>query len=206
MPGTDVTTPPQPGSIVLLGGPPGAGKTAVAGVVAAAAPRPTVHLPTDSFYVWIRSGFVVPSRPEAETQNETVTAVMVAAACGYARGGYDVIADGILGPWLLPAFQAACARQRLGLSYIVLRPSLEIALARATARTGRQLTDPEPIIGLYGAFADLGELEGHVIDSGAQTVEETAAAVAAAIGQDRFTLQLRNTLQPGSAEAVSRSG
>ena len=55
-------------------------------------------------------------------------------------------------------------------------------------------------------FADLGELEGHVIDSGAQTVEETAAAVAAAIGQDRFTLQPRNTLQPGNSAAVSRSG
>lgn len=205
MPGTSATVPPEPGQVILLGGPPGAGKTAVAGVAAAAAPGKTVHLHTDSFYVWIRSGFVVPYQPEAETQNETVTAVMVAAASGYARGGYDVIADGILGPWLLPAFQAACARERLGLSYIVLRPSLEIALARATARAGRQLTDPEPIIGLYGAFADLGELEGHVIDSGAQNVEETAAALAAAIGQDRFALRPGNP-RPEDPAAVSRSG
>ncbi len=36
--------------------------------------------------------------------------------------------------------------------------------------------------------------------SGAQTVEETAATLAAAIGQDRFALQ------PGNSAAVSRPG
>jgi predicted kinase len=191
MPDTDTPAPPEPprpGRLVLLGGPPGAGKSAVAGVVAEAAARPTVHLHTDSFYTWIRSGYVIPYLPEAQTQNETVTAVMVAAACGYASGGYDVIAEGILGPWLLPAFQAACARERLALSYIVLRPSLEVALARATSRAGRQLTDPEPITGLYGAFARLGDLEGHVIDSTTQTLEQTAASLAGALHQDRYLL------------------
>lgn len=88
--------------------------------------------------------------------------------------------------------QASQLARQASLSYIVLRPSLEIALARATGRAGRQLTDPEPIIGLYGAVAGLGETEGHVIDSGAQSVEEAAAAVAAAIGQDRFALRPGN--------------
>ena len=45
-------------------------------------------------------------------------------------------------------------------------------------RAGHQLTETEPIVGLYGAFADLGPLESHVLDSSAQTVAETVAALA----------------------------
>jgi len=188
-PATDAITPSRPGSLVLLGGPPGAGKSAVADAVASAAERPTVHLHTDSFYVWIRSGFVLPYLPEAHQQNQTVTTVMIESACAYARGGYDVILDGILGPWLLPPFHAACQKERLDLSYAVLRPSLKVALARATSRAGHQLTDPDPVIGLYGAFADLGELEGHVIDSSAQTVQQTAEQLATALRQRRFAIR-----------------
>jgi adenylate kinase family enzyme len=65
----------MPGSLLILTGPPGAGKSTVARLVTDDAPRPAVHLRTDSFYVWIRTGFVAPYLPEA--------------ACGYARGGYD---------------------------------------------------------------------------------------------------------------------
>ncbi|WP_208903040.1 hypothetical protein [Streptomyces incarnatus] len=38
-----------------------------------------------------------------------------------------------------------------------------LALARATEREGRQLKDVDAIVGLYGAFEDLGELERHVV-------------------------------------------
>lgn len=48
------------GSLVLLGGPPGSGKSTVAGLLASGATGPAVHVHTDSFYVWIRSGFVPP--------------------------------------------------------------------------------------------------------------------------------------------------
>jgi Zeta toxin len=188
MAGTHIAETPRPGRLVLLGGPPGAGKSAVAEIVASAAQRPTVHLRTDSFYTWIRSGFVLPYLPDAEEQNRTVTAVMTASACAYARGGYDVVADGILGPWILPSFLEAGRRDALTLSYAVLRPSLEVTLARATSRTGGRLTDPEPIIGLYGAFSELGPLEGHVIDSSDQAPEQTAAALTAALDQGRLTL------------------
>src|SRR5690349_476665 len=82
-------------------------------------------------------------------------------------------AEMLAGPWLLPVFLAAGQRARLGLRYVVLRPSLEVALARATGRTGGQLTDPGPITGLHRAFSDLGELERHVIDSSGQTPEQT---------------------------------
>ncbi|MGG7568787.1 AAA family ATPase [Streptomyces sirii] len=91
---------------MLLGGPPGSGKSTVAGKLAPAAERPTVHMPTDTFYLWIRQGLVPPYLPQAARQNEVVQNVMIDAACAYADG-HDVILDGILGPWMLDAFRTA---------------------------------------------------------------------------------------------------
>ena len=196
MPDTEATPAPGHGRLVLVGGPPGAGKTAVAAVVASAARRPTVHLHTDSFYAWIKAGFILPYLPQARGQNEVVTTAMTAAACAYARGGYDVIAEGILGPWLLPTFLKACERAEVPLSYVILRPTLTVTLTRATSRAGGQLTDPEPVTGLHRAFTSLGALEGHVIDSSAQTVRETADDLASGLHAGRFSVREGNGPSP----------
>ncbi|WP_284744567.1 AAA family ATPase [Amycolatopsis sp. RTGN1] len=167
----------MPGSLLILTGPPGAGKSTVARLVTEGAPRPAVHLHTDSFYGWIRTGFVAPYLPEASRQNDVVLGVIAEAACGYGRGGYDVVLDGVVGPWALEPFRDAAERDGLDLFYVVLRPSLEVTLARGTAREGRELTDVEPITGMHGAFADLGELENHVIDTTDHSIEDTVDAV-----------------------------
>ena len=111
---------------------------------------------TDTFYAWIRAGSVLPYLPAAARQNEVVMQVIVAAAAGYAHGGYDVVLDGIIGPWSLPPLVTAAANNGIGLSCVVLRPRWEAVLDRAGGRTGDVLRDIEPIRGLYGAFAALG--------------------------------------------------
>lgn len=113
---------------------------------------------------------------------------MVEAVCAYASGGYDVIVDGMFGPWALEPFRAARRERGLGLSYVVLHPSLEVTLARATAREGRQLTEVGPIVGLYGAFKDLGPLERHVVDTGGLSAEQTAERLATELGNARYVL------------------
>ena len=58
--------------MIILTGPPAAGKTTVAELITSDASGPTVHLTTDLFYRAIRTGFVLPYLPEAARQNEVV--------------------------------------------------------------------------------------------------------------------------------------
>jgi hypothetical protein len=165
------------GQVIVLTGPPGAGKSTVAGLLAERFAL-SAHLVGDAFWHFIRSGFVLPYLPQAQRQNETVTAVLAEAACGYALGGYVVVYDGIVGPWFLASLREKSAQNAVPLHYVVLRPDEETAVRRAQARTGPEaLTDPEPIRLLHRQFLDLGTLESHVIDSGRLTAEETAGLV-----------------------------
>jgi cytidylate kinase len=175
--GTRLASGKVDGEVVILTGPPGAGKTTVAELLATTASVPTVHLTTDLFYRSIRAGFVLPFLPHAQRQNEVVIEAIVGTVVTFARGGYDVVVDGIVGPWFLPPFRAASKRQHLAMSYVVLRPSLHITLSRATERGGTELTDVDAISGLHAAFAQLGDLEDHAVDTGNLDAEQTAAEV-----------------------------
>jgi cytidylate kinase len=174
--------------VLLLTGSPGSGKTTVAALVASDLERPTVHVTTDQFYRAIRSGFVPPYLPGAQRQNEVVVDAIVAAVTVYARGGYDVVVDGIIGPWFLPPFRRAAEEEQWSMSYVVLRPDLDTTLKRARQRAGEELKDVDAITGLHGAFADLGEFEAHAIDTTNLDVAQTAVEVRRAVASGNYLL------------------
>lgn len=144
------------GEILILTGTPGSGKTTTAKLLAMQSGSTKVHLHSDDFWHFIKNGAIPPYLPEADRQNSVVIDALAKAAASYARGGYFVIVDGIIGPWFLEPFRATS----LPLHYAVLRPSLENAIRRCHERGDETIT-PEAIAALHEQFSSLGDLERH---------------------------------------------
>lgn len=172
------------GHILILTGPPGSGKSTTAASLVSSSGIPAVHLHSDDFWHYIKSGLVPPYLPDAHAQNATVIDVLAGAAERYAAGNFFVVVDGIIGPWFLASFRSLSAP----LHYIVLRPVLSDAIARCQQRGGDTLTDPGPISELHKQFSALDDLERHVIETAGQNRAETLQAVQSALAGGNYGL------------------
>lgn len=172
------------GRIVVITGSPGTGKTTVSAIVADESTlERSVRLHTDDFYHGLCKGVIPPHLPESNEQNQIVIEAFLEAAKRYARGGYDVIVDGIVGPWFLEPWWKA-VREGYEVHYIVLRASKEETLRRAIARDKlNRKTNIELVEAMWGQFAHLGEYEANVIDSTCCTAAETAGRVQEALAK-----------------------
>lgn len=175
--------------IVIVSGPPGAGKSTVARKLAEAAPGPlAVHMHTDDFYAYIRKGYVEPWKPESQAQNAAVMNGLAAAAAAYAAAGYEVFVDGIVGPWFFGPWKAEARAKALDLRFVLLRPDEPSTVARAVAREGHPMRDAEVVSFMWKQFAEMGELEANVLDSTDEDPEATAAALRARLDAGGFRL------------------
>ena len=103
---------------------------------------------------------------------------VAAAASIYADGAYTTVVDGIISPkWFLRPLAEALASRGHAVSCAILRPTLATCIARGTARSRGELSDPDVIRQLWSDFAEVGELETHVMDVDDLDPQQVASAV-----------------------------
>jgi predicted kinase len=160
--------------VLILSGPPGVGKTTAARLIADRSP-PAVHMEADSFFHFIRAGYVEPWKPESMEQNEIVMRIVAQAAGGYASAGYMTIVEGIFIPgWFLEPVRDSLRDAGHEVAYAVLRAALPVCTARVQAREGAPPIDTAAIEQVWRSFAELGELERNVVDVEGRDAAEVA--------------------------------
>jgi hypothetical protein len=172
------------GSLVVVTGPPGAGKSTVAQILVGSA-DPSVLVEGDSFFRFLASGAVDPWLPESHEQNTIVTRAAAAAAGSFALGGYATVYDGVVGPWFLPTFGAATRLERL--DYVVILPSVATCVRRVATRRDHGFTDEVATRKMHAEFASARIAERHVLRDPPEGAAEVAAIIASARAAGQLT-------------------
>jgi predicted kinase len=170
-------------SIVIVSGCPGSGKTTVARALAHASPQ-SIHLLSDVFYGFPAAP-IDPTRPESHHQNTVIVRALARAARAFAEGGYRVFLDGVLGPWFVPVLREELSGGP-SVAYVVLRANEAEAVRRVRERQG-----PGASAGVrhrVSAFAELGALGAHAVDTTGRSPEEVLTAVGRGLEAGRFRL------------------
>lgn len=184
------------GRIIVITGSPGTGKTTTASIVAKESNMDkSVHMHTDDFFHYLSKGAIPPHLPESNEQNLVVIEAFLEAAKRYARGGYDVIVDGIVGPWFLEPWRAL-VREDYEVHYIVLRASKEETMKRAVERSKLdRKTNVELVETMWEQFCNLGIYESNVIETTTYSIQEAV-----------FAVTLNPQLHSRSATYIKRNG
>ena len=106
----------------------------------------------------------------------------------FASGGYEVLVDGVIGPWFLEPWTAQAGEAGLDLRYLVLRPDEAATVSRALARRDHPMRDPDVVRLMWKQFADLGASEPHVVDTTNEDPQVTAAALRGRLETGEFKL------------------
>jgi thymidylate kinase len=175
--------------ILILTGPPGAGKTTTGELVARAWKPRSVHLLVDDFFDrYIKSGYILPWLPESAAQNSTALHAAAAAARAYAAAGYQVVADGIVGPWFLDLWRQTRREGDPPLHYAVLRAAPERSVDRVRDRGTHGLLASGPVRALNQQFRRLGPLERHVLETDELTPTQAADWIIENVAAGRLRL------------------
>lgn len=168
------------GELLIVTGPPGAGKSTVASLLAASV-SPSVLVEGDRFFGFLASGVIPPWLPESNDQNHVVTEAMALATGRFVSGGYFTVFDGVMGPWFLPTFI-----ETLGLDasdhaqtvdYVILMPTVEQCVERVRDRVEHAFTDEPATRKMHLEFASAPIDSRHVLVPGSMTADDVVAEI-----------------------------
>lgn len=166
------------GSLLLITGPPGSGKSTVSRAIAEAAPK-SVFVEGDAFFRFLSNGSIAPWLPAANEQNQTVTRAAASASGRYAAGGYFTVYDGIVGPWFLQTFAIATGLKDL--HYIVLMPPVETCVERVATRLDHGFTDEAATRHMHEEFGSADIEARHVLHAPPDGVDDVVQTVLSAL-------------------------
>jgi adenylate kinase family enzyme len=162
------------GALLLVTGPPGAGKSTVSKAIAEASPQ-SVFVQGDSFFGFLATGSIAPWLREANQQNQIVTRAAASAAGQYAAGGYFTVYDGIVGPWFLRTFALASGLEEL--HYVILLPPVETCVERVATRLDHAFADETATRHMHQEFVSADIESRHVMDVPPDLVEDVVRTV-----------------------------
>ena len=168
--------------VVIASGPPGSGKSSVCESLCERSDR-TVHLESDPFFAAVRMGFVKPWLPASDRQNRTIARAVARAAVPYAQDRYAVFIDGVIGPHLLPIYLEELRAAGVPVHFVLLMPSLDVALRRAATREETLRVREPQVRDLWQQFSAYGAFSGCAIDNSDMTADQCGDAVMSACGR-----------------------
>lgn len=172
------------GSLLVVSGPPGSGKSTVARLLATSMER-SILVTGDEFFGFIASGGIDPWLPESDAQNAVVVDAAARATGTFVNAGYHTVYDGVLGPWYVDRFHGASAVELL--DYVVLLPPVETCVHRVRTRPDHAFIDEPAARHMHQEFERDLPPEGHVLRTADATAAETVAEVLAVRSTGRLS-------------------
>jgi broad-specificity NMP kinase len=181
-----------PAPLLLLTGSPGCGKTTVAPLVADRH-EPSACLDLDWFFAKLRRGAIEPWKEDAHRQNRVVLTAAAESVAAFAGGGYFTVGEGILYPFMLDLFDAACQPRGIVVNYAVLRAPIAVVQQRVQDRLvepphADALADAVVVDDLWTQFENHGVEERHRVDSGDRSPAKVAAEIDRRMGAGELRL------------------